>query len=200
MAVDAGGNVYISDSTGISQVWKITPSAGLTLVAGSYSTTGAFLGDGGPATAALFGNIAGMSLDRKGNLYIADYSNYRIRKVDTNGIITTFAGCSGPVNYADGVPATNAFLNFPAAVACDKWGNVYIAQIGDERIRKVDTNGIIHTIAGTGIAGYSGDGGPATNAYLQMGTGVYHRGEYPKNRDGWANYFYCRDWCCRVFR
>gem|GEM_PF-1459388 len=128
-----------------------------------------YSGDGGPATAAVLGNISCMAADSKGNVYLLDNSDLRVRKVDTNGIITTYAGGGSSIYAIDGVAATTALLNNPSAIACDKWGNLYIAQSGDNRIRKVDTNGLIHTIAGTGIYGYSGDGGAATAADLQVG-------------------------------
>ena len=107
-----------------------------------------------------------------GNLYIADSGNNRIRKVDTNGIITTVAGKGGLGYSGDGGAATNAGLNTPYAVALDALGNLYIADSGNNRIRKVDTNGIITTVAGNGSYGYSGDGGAPTNASLHGPCGV----------------------------
>jgi len=103
-------------------------------------------------------------------VYIADASNQRIRKVNTSGIITTFAGGGG--STADGIAATAEALNFPTGVAVDVSGNVYIADAGDNRIRKVNTSGIITTVAGTGVASFSGDGGPANVATLNSPYGV----------------------------
>jgi hypothetical protein len=99
-------------------------------------------------------------------MYIADYSNQRVRKVSTSGIITTIAG-NGTASFSgDGAAATNAELNYPYGVAVDKAGNVFISDRFNNRIRKVNTAGIISTVAGDGTASYGGDGGPATNAQL----------------------------------
>ena len=98
--------------------------------------------------------------------------NNRIRKVATNGIITTVAGNGGYGYAGDGGAATNASLYYPAGVAVDAAGNLYIADSDNNRIRKVDTNGIITTVAGNGGSGYSGDGGAATNASLDYPDGV----------------------------
>jgi len=107
-----------------------------------------------------------VAVDTLGNVLIADMGNQRIRKVDTNGIITTVAG-NGSLGYSgDGGAATSASLNYPFVVAVDAFGNLFITDAHNYCIRKVDTNGIITTVAGTGMAGYSGDGGPATNATL----------------------------------
>ena len=113
-----------------------------------------------------------MALDTSGNLYIADSGNQRIREVGTNGIITTVAGDGNDTYAGDGSAATNASLNWPDGVAVDAWGNLYIADTFNQRIRKVDTNGIITTVAGNGTLGYSGDGGAATNANLYYPDGV----------------------------
>ena len=105
-------------------------------------------------------------MDAIGNLYIADSPNRRIRKVDTNGIITTVAG-NGNTNYSgDGGAATNAGLMLPVKAALDAFGDLYIADAANNRVRKVDTNGLISTVAGNGNTNYSGDGGPATSASL----------------------------------
>jgi len=139
----------------------------ITLVAGNNIE--GYSGDWGPATAAEFYDPAGVAVDHKGNIYIADQDNQCIRRVDTSGIITTVAGhCSGGVAsgpyIGDGGPATLARLFAPTSVALDGIGNLYIAT--SNRIVKVDTSGIINSIAGTGSPGYSGDGGPATAAKL----------------------------------
>src|SRR6185437_7943954 len=105
----------------------------------------------------------GLSMDTIGNLYIADASNNRIRRVDTNGIITTVAGNGNAAYEGDGGAATDGALNNPLGVVVDSQGNLYIADSGNDRIRKVSTNGIITTFAG---GGSGGDGGPATNAAL----------------------------------
>jgi RHS repeat-associated protein len=133
---------------------------------------GGFSGDGGPATEAQLRTPAGVAADASGNLYIADAYNYRVRKVDANGIITTVAG-NGTRGYAgDGGPAIEAQLQGPFGVAMDSAGNLYLADTGNHRVRKVDTNGIITTVAGNGDPGFSGDGGPAVQAGLTAPTGV----------------------------
>ena len=114
----------------------------------------------------------GLAVDAAGNLYIADDGHHRIRKVDPKGIITTVAG-NGSQNYSgDGVAATKASLYRPSGVAVDAAGNLYIADTNNFRIRKVDTSGIITTIAGTGAIAYRGDGGPAINASFSEPTAV----------------------------
>lgn len=131
------------------------------------SSVAGFGGDGAAATNAKLGEPTGVAMDKKGNLFIADQLEGRIRKVDHAGIITTVAGSGGPAGYnGDAMPATDALLNWPEGVAVDKTGNVYIADQNNQRIRKVDTSGIITSIAGMGSIGYAGDGGPATAAKL----------------------------------
>src|SRR5207247_340415 len=129
----------------------------------TYAGTGRgpFSGDGGPATAAQLSSPAGVALDLTGNLYIADDGNYRIRKVTPGGTISTYAG-GGSSNFSgDGGPATAAQLNVPVGVALDPAGNLYIADQGNSRIRKVTPGGTISTYAGADTPGFSGDGGPA---------------------------------------
>jgi len=168
VAVDAFGNLFIADQ-GNYRIRKVDTNSIITTVAGngSYGHTG----DGGPATNAGLGYPYDVAVDAAGNLFIADQFNNRIRKVDTNGIITTVAG--GGTNYpGDGGPATNASLHFPFCVSMDAFGNLVIADSYNYRIREVDTNGIITTLAGNGSYGYSGDGGAATNARLSVTYGV----------------------------
>jgi sugar lactone lactonase YvrE len=152
----------------LPQTGKALPGGIITTVAGNE--TQGYSGDGGPATSAELDSPIGVAIDNAGNLYIADSNNYRVRKVDTNGIITTIAG-NGTLGYSgDGGPATNAELSQSAGLAIDNAGNLYIADAGIDRVRKVDTNGIITTVAGNGTPGYSGDGGPATSAELNWPT------------------------------
>jgi uncharacterized protein (TIGR03437 family) len=125
-----------------------------------------FSGDGGPATQAALNIAVDVSADRFGNLYIADQFNHRIRKIASNGTITTVAGTGVPGFSGDGGPAVNAQINTPTGVYADSAGNFYIAEPGNKRIRKVDASGIITTIAGNGNLGYNGDGIPATSASL----------------------------------
>lgn len=142
----------------------------ISTVAGS-GTPGIASGDGGPATSAVIGFPQGVAVDGAGDIFIADGLNNRVRKVDTAGIISTYAGGSIGFNVNDGGPATSGVLGFIGTaqhqgIALDKSGNLYIADPMHNRIRKVDTNGIITTVAGNGTLGFSGDGGPATSAQL----------------------------------
>jgi sugar lactone lactonase YvrE len=123
-------------------------------------------GDGGPATAAQLNNPAGVAVDRTGALYIVERSGHRIRKVTTDGRISTIAGTGTAGFGGDGDLATQARLNTPRGIAVDSSGIVYIVDSGNHRIRKVTTDGKISTIAGTGVKGPAGDGGPATKAQL----------------------------------
>jgi sugar lactone lactonase YvrE len=169
--VDASGNIYIADDLD-SRVLKVNAATGvLSSIAGTG--TAGYSGDGGPATSAYLGIPVGLSLDASGNLYIACQSDSRIRKVNPAGTITTVAG-NGTTGYSgDGGAATSAELDAPQSVYVDASGNIYIADWGNDRIRKVTPSGIITTVAGIGTAGYSGDGGAATNAQLNAPQGVY---------------------------
>jgi sugar lactone lactonase YvrE len=163
VAVDATGNVYIVD-VGNRRVRKVAPNGVITTFAGT-GTVG-YGADNIPATSAPLNYddqvATGIAVDATGNVYIVDSGNYRIRKVDPNGIITTFAGVPGG-STADNIPATTAQLSvYNGGVAVDASGNVYIAEGSNPRIRKVDPSGIITTVAGTGIAGYNGDNIAAT--------------------------------------
>ncbi|MBI4909155.1 MAG: hypothetical protein HY820_36385 [Acidobacteria bacterium] len=162
VAVDGQGNLYIA--TYDSRVRKVTSSGIISTIAG----TGVFgyLGDGGPATAAKLGDPMQIALDRGGSIYIADRSNSRIRRVTPDGQMETFAG-SGAYGFSgDGGPATSARLELPEGVTVDNAGNVYIADTGNSRVRKVSPSGIITTVAGNGVAGFAGDSGPATSAQM----------------------------------
>jgi uncharacterized protein (TIGR03437 family) len=173
IAVDAQGNLYFSDS-GFAMVFKVSAATGvISVVAGNGLSSGG--GDGGLAVGASLGNPQGLAFDSSGNLYIADEANANVRKVDTNGIITTVAGSSqGGAGFAgDGGLATQALLTWPTGVAIDKAGNLYIADYANNRIRMVAAStGIISTIAGTGPTGFAGDGGPAINATLTRPAGI----------------------------
>ena len=171
VAIDPAGNLYIANGWPLVCVLKVDLNGIVTRFAG----TGArgYSGDGGPATQAELGSFSGLAADAAGNIYIADGGNSRIRKVDTQGIISTVAG-NGNFGYSgDGGPATQATLSLNASgLAFDAAGDLYIADTINQRIRKVDTNGIIHTIAGNGHIGFSGDGGPATQAELYYPYGI----------------------------
>jgi len=126
-----------------------------------------FGGDGGPAIRSNLNWPTGIAIDAQKNVYIADIQNHRVRKVTPEGMITTFAGTGRRGYGGDGGPATQAQLSLPYDVAIDSIGNLYIADSGNHRIRKVDAKGTITTIVGTGKAGFSGDGGPATAAQIK---------------------------------
>jgi sugar lactone lactonase YvrE len=133
-----------------------------------------FGGDGGPATGASLHDPTGVAVDSAGNVFVADFNNQRIRRVDaTTGIITTVAGNGVPDFIGDGGLAIDASLHFPYGVALDNVGNLFIADYGNQRIRRVDaTTGIITTVTGNGVQGFSGDGGLATDANLSNPMGV----------------------------
>jgi alpha-tubulin suppressor-like RCC1 family protein/sugar lactone lactonase YvrE len=172
VAVDASGNLFIAD-TGNNVIRKVDTNGIITTVTGNYNNGGSYGGDGTNATNAGLNGPDGVAVDTSGNLFIADTGNNVIRKVDTNGIITTVAG-GGNDGLGDGTNATNASLNWPFGVVVDASGNLFIADTDNSVIRKVDTNGIITTVAGNYNAGrsYDGDGGAATNASLYWPRGV----------------------------
>lgn len=166
IAVDLAGNVYFAEAGGKYRVLKVTPAGVIAPVAGSGEEGDS--GDGGPATSAQFRQPWGLALDGASNLFITDIRSHLIRKVTAAGTISAFAG-TGEMGYSgDGGKATEAALNEPAGVAVDHAGNVYIADAANHRIRRVAPNGTISTIAGSGQPGYSGDGGPATSARLNL--------------------------------
>ena len=169
VAVDGAGNLFIADWYN-DRIRKVDSVGVITTVAGTDNR--GFSGDGGPATEARLDRPSGVAVDGAGNLFIADWYNRRIRKVDSAGVITTVAGTGTHRFSGDGGPATAARLSSPSGVAVDGAGNLFIADLGDRRIRKVDTAGVITTIAGTGETGFSGDGGPATEARLDRPYGV----------------------------
>ena len=169
VAVDGADNVYIADF-GNDRIRKVDATGTITTIAGTGER--GYSGDGGPATEAQLNRSRGLAVDGAGNVYIGDTSNHRIRKVDAMGTITTIAGTGEQGFSGDGGPATEAQLSRPDGVAVDETGNLYIAEQRNNRIRKVDATGTITTIAGTGERGYSGDGGPATEAQLTFPLGV----------------------------
>jgi hypothetical protein len=178
VSVDAKGNVYIADTSNF-RIRKISPSGKITTIAGWAPPTGekGFAGDGGPAKSARLEQVQDVAVDRKGNIFLADFGNNRVRKISPSGIITTMAGTGQcrPSESGDGGPATSANLCFPVALAVDAKGNVYVAEYGGSgthRVRKIGPDGTITTIAGTGERGFSGDGGPATSARLNLPGGL----------------------------
>jgi cysteine-rich repeat protein len=168
VAVDHRGRVLIAD-TGNLRVRRVEADGTITTLAGNGLE--GFSGEGGPATSASV-MAAGIAVDPLGRVVIADAGNHRVRRVDLDGIITTIAGTGEDGFAGDGGPATNAALSLPVGVAVDPLGRVFIACVGDGRIRRVDVDGTITTIAGTGEYGFAGDGGPATSATLSDPSGV----------------------------
>ena len=169
VAADRAGNLYISDSNN-HRIRKVDFAGTITTIAGTGES--GFSGDGGPASQAQLFYPRGVAVDGLGNLYIADTANHRIRKVDFAGTITTIAGTGRYGFGGDGGPASQAQLREPEGVAVDEAGNLYIADLFNDRIRKVDFAGTITTIAGTGEYGFGGDGGPASQAQLRHPRGV----------------------------
>jgi uncharacterized protein (TIGR03437 family) len=166
---DGAGDIYVA-LKGAHVVIKLDKSGMAWLVAGSGSSGSA--GDGGPAKSATLNTPTGLALDSGGNLYIADSAAHRIRRVGTDGVITTVAG-NGKSGYAgDGGAAASATLNSPSAVAVDAAGNLLIADTGNHEIRKVTADGQISAFAGVGIKGYVGNGSAATSARLNYPAGV----------------------------
>jgi len=166
IAIDPQGNLFIADYFN-SRIRKVDPNGIITTVAGNG------LGeDGGPAIQAKLNHPADVAIDPRGNLFIADTYNHRIRKVDTTGIITTVVGTGDSGFSGDEGPAIQADLSYPLGIAVDPLGNLFIADLGNNRIRKVDSQGIITTVAGTGDSGSSGDGWPAIQAKLYYPSGL----------------------------
>ena len=169
LALDAEGDLFIADS-GNCVVRKVNPAGEISTVAGSG--TYGFSGDGGQATNALLGGPYGVAVDVHGNLFVSDQGNQRIRLVNTQGLITTYAGTNTYGFFGDGGPATNAALWNPAGLALDAAGNLYVADVSNDRIRRIATSGIITTMTGTNVSGFFGDGLAATNAALSGPYGV----------------------------
>ena len=165
-AVDASGNLYIADSYN-NRIRKVSGGV-ITTVAGDGNF--GYIGDGMPATSAWLNGPNGVTVDSAGNIFIADTGNGRIRKV-SGGSIATVAG-NGTFGYnGDNIAATSAELTSPSGVAVDSAGNLYVADLGNHRIRKISA-GIIRTVAGTGTSGYNGDSIPAASAQLDGPWGV----------------------------
>lgn len=163
LCLDNSGNLYIADALN-HRIRKIVLSTGIiTTIAG----TGApgYNGDNIPATDAQLLVPDAVCIDTFGNVFFADGLNYRVRKVNVStGIITTIAGNGTAGNIGNGVPATNARIRTPTGMCIDRFGNIYISDLDNNNIRRISSDGIIKTIAGSGISGYWGDNGPATNA------------------------------------
>ena len=185
LAIDSDGNLYFSSSW--SRVRKVSAASGIIETIAGQATT-SFGGDNGPAVEASFWDPVPSAIDRDGDIYIADFENSRIRLLTARtGIVTTFAG-SGVCKAApaplgvlvcqsgfagDGRPAKDSTLNYPSSATLDSDGNLYIADTINHRIRRVDAStGLTHTIAGSGVNGVSGDGGPALAAEISFPAGI----------------------------
>jgi len=172
LVIDEAGNLYVTEGT---RVRRISPDGIVTTVAGTGIA--GFTGDGGPATSAQLAGAMGLAVDRKGHLYIADGGTNRVRKISSDGIITTVAGDSVVGFSGDGGPATKAHFAFTFGLCADGVGNLWVADLQNRRVRKVSTDGIVHTVAGSGTSdewtgAFSGVGGPATRARLSDPYGI----------------------------
>ncbi len=170
VAVHADGSLYIAGWWYNHRIRRVGTDGIITTVAGNG--TAGYSGDSGPATEAQLNVPTDVTLGADGSLYIADQANHCIRRVGTDGIITTFAGTGNAGYSGDDGPATQAQLYNPLGLAFDTDGNLYISEWRNNRVRRVSPDGIITTFAGTGNAGYSGDGGPATQAQLNGPNGL----------------------------
>ena len=166
VATDAAGNVYVT-ALGSHRVRRIDTTGVISTFAGTGED--GFSGDGGPAVQARLNNPAGVAVDGAGNVYVADVGNHRVRRIDTTGVILTFAGTGEDGFSGDGGPAVEAALSYPVSVAVDAAGNVYLTGFESNRVRRIDTAGMISTFAGSGEEGFSGDGGPAVQARFNVG-------------------------------
>jgi DNA-binding beta-propeller fold protein YncE len=162
VAVTAEGDVYVADQQN-ARVLKIKASGRVTRVAGGGSSDP---GDGGRATAARLSRPSYVLLDQDGNLLFTDSGANRIRRIDPHGVITTIAGTGEAGFSGDGGPATGARLHSPTGLALDADGNLYVSDSGNNRVRRISARGTITTLAGTGDAGFGGDGGDAAAAKL----------------------------------
>lgn len=163
VAVGRDGAVYIAD-TGNHRIRRVTPDGVITSVAGALLP--GFTGDGGPASRARLQDPTGVAVGPDGTVYIADTGNHRIRRVTPDGAIATIAGTGEDAFFGDGGPATQAMLDSPIGIVVAPDGSLYVADSGNERVRRIAPDGAISTVAGTGTPGYRGDGGPAVAARL----------------------------------
>ncbi|MBC7554468.1 MAG: T9SS type A sorting domain-containing protein [Taibaiella sp.] len=171
-AVDNAGNIYVIDCGG-NKIRVVKASTGIIT---TFAGTGAagVSGDGGPATAAKLNRPMGVTVDASNNVYISDFGNNKIRKIDAaTGIITTIGGTGVSGFSGDGGAARAAKIAGPMGLCTDWVGNVYFADQNNNRIRKIDYTGIITTVAGNGTGGFGGDGGPSVAAKLNRPSGVW---------------------------
>jgi hypothetical protein len=167
MARDGAGNVFLADP-GANVVRKLAPDLSVSVIAGGGSSTG----DGVRATTAALRTPTDVAVDPSGGVLVVENEGHRVRRVNPDGTITTLAGTGQVASTGDGGQARAASLAYPEHVAVDSSGNIFIADTGVNKVRKVATSGVITTVAGTGTAGFSGDGGPATAAQLNWPSGL----------------------------
>lgn len=169
IAVDTAGNLFIADLNN-HRIRKVDAGGTITTVAGTGAA--GYSGDGGAATAAQLNSPFSVAVDGAGRLHIADSANYRVRRVEPNGTITTEAGVGTSGYGGDNGPALAARFQFIFGIVRDSAGNLYLADGNNHRIRRVDANGTMTTVAGTGTSGFGGDGSPAATAQLNFPSGV----------------------------
>jgi sugar lactone lactonase YvrE len=171
LAYDAQGNLYFAE-TGNHVIRKVSPAGVLTIIAGTGVQ--GFAGDGGPAIAALLDSPAAVALDAAGDIFLADTHNHRIRRVDAvSGVIATVAGTGIAGSSPDGTLAASAQVNLPSALAFDSAGNLYFADAASFLVRRIAAaSGVLSTVAGDGVQGFSGDGGLATAASIDSPMGI----------------------------
>ena len=174
IAVDDAGTLFVVDH-GNNRVRKIRSDGVISTFAGAGAVgvdAGGYAGDGGPATAARLQEPVGVGLGAGGDVYVADRDNNAIRKIDADGTITTVIGGREAGFSGDGGPASEARIDRPQQIVVDPDGNVYFADSGNNRVRRIDTEGVVTTVAGNGRAATSGDGGPGLSAAVWNPTGL----------------------------
>ncbi|MBI1288907.1 MAG: T9SS type A sorting domain-containing protein [Flavobacteriales bacterium] len=169
LAFDSNGNLFFSDYEN-NRIRKVDSNGIITTVAGNGQT--GVSGDGGFASAASVGKPDGVALDESGNIYVTQGNDNRVRKINQSGIITTIAGIEQFGYNGDSIPATTATLHFPNDVTADSYGNIYITETFGSRIRKIDTLGLIYTVAGSGVQGYNGENILAENSQINHPLGI----------------------------
>jgi sugar lactone lactonase YvrE len=165
VAVGPDGSLYIADRDN-AVVRRVAPNGTITTVAGTGVS--GYSGDGGPAVGAKLSDPENIVVDARGRVFFTDQINERVRMIDVDGTITTVAGTGEAGDTGDGGPGTDATLNSPYGLAIDAAGNLYVADSKGARVREIARDGTITTVAGTGVPGYSGDGGRATQAQLSQ--------------------------------
>ena len=168
--VTQDGSIYIAD-TGNNRIRRVGTDGKIQTIAGNGQRADSE--DGSPATESGLMSPSALAVDGAGNVYFAEWTGHRIRKIDTHGVVTTVAGNGEAGDAGENVPATEASLSTPSRIFLDGKGNLYVAEWGMNRVRVVDSKGIISTVVGTGKKGFSGDGGPATLAQLDRPNGLF---------------------------